>query len=200
MKAEELLLGFDVRQTTSADAPEWDAQRREDFLFRADVLRPLSTDPTVWPSLGGNTLRIASSPGHQDLWSDLQSLQSYVSALDKTVASRSAVIAVTLHLSGGDEAEQNYWHTQVPHPTPSTRQAGWSFLGYDVSDRWLLSGLSNCGFVAAQDDTQALKQQWSQKLNAHHLFDKLEDAIEFKGLSNRRVVEHSPFFVFGIWL
>jgi hypothetical protein len=200
MKAKELLLGFDAREIASEDSSQWDAQRRERFLFRLDVLRPLSTDTIVWPSLCDNDLRIASSPGHQDLWSDLQRLQSCTSALDRSIRRHCYIIAITLHLSEGDEAEQNYWQAQVTYTTPSTRQEGWSFLGYDVSDRWLLSGLSNCGFVPPEDDVQALRQQWGNKLNAYHLFDELKHAIEFKGFSNRRVVEHSPFFVFGIWL
>jgi hypothetical protein len=200
MKAEDLLLGFDARQMSSEDSPEWDAQRREDFLLRLDVSRPLSTDTIVWPSICAEELRIATALGHQDLWSDLQRLQSCTAASERSTTSPYHLVAITLHLTESDEAERDYWQTQVPHPTPSTRQEGWTFLGYDVSDRWLLSGLSNCGFLPPQDDVPALREQWGKKLNAYHLFDELEHAAAFREFSNRRVVEHSPFFIFGIWL
>ena len=60
------------------------------------------------------------------------------------------------------------------------------------------SGLSNCGYTDA--GAASLRSQWAGLLNEHHLLGDLEKAFEFRDLSERRVPEHTPFFVFGLWL
>ena len=72
----------------------------------------------------------------------------------------------------------------------------WEFLGFDVADEWLLSGLSNCGYG---DDAEPLRREWAGHLNGHHLFDNLDKAIEFEALTDKRVEEHAPFFIYGIY-
>jgi hypothetical protein len=83
---------------------------------------------------------------------------------------------------------------------PDRIQPEWRFLGYDVADLGGLSGLANCGFSPELEDREALQRRWGAKLNDCHLFDDLEHAREFKDFSNRRVAEHAPFYVDGIWL
>ncbi len=83
---------------------------------------------------------------------------------------------------------------------PSLRDPAWAFLGYDVCDKWLLSGLSNCGYGTNEAEIQLLRDTYASDLNEHHLFDSIELATEFRRLSDERVQEHAPFFVFGIWL
>jgi hypothetical protein len=58
--------------------------------------------------------------------------------------------------------------------------------------------VANCGFVNTED-ARELKMEWGPKLNDHHLFENLEDARLFTQLSEKRVSEHSPFFIFGLW-
>jgi hypothetical protein len=192
MSDSELLLGFDGRVGGNSS---WDAKRREQFLLRIDVVEPFSTDATVWPSVLDSDLRPPTCIGHQTLWNNLECLQQ---CLGSSVTSHSGIIAVNLHLINDPSDEVNRWKAEVPATIPALRAQVWSLLGYDVADRWLLSGLSNCGFLPGED-VQALRREWSTKLNDHHLFDKLENAIEFRQLSDQRAVEHSPFFVFGIW-
>ena len=192
MNGEELLLGFDGRVWGNSDT--WDAKRREGFLLRTDVVQPLSTDTTVWPALLDSSLRPPACMGYQTLWNDLECLQS---SLVSSASSSFATIAVTLRLIN-DASEADLWRAEVPTTIPALRAETWSLLGYDVSDKWLLSGLSNCGFLPGEN-AQALKEKWSDKLNDHHLFDTLDSAMEFRAVSDERAVEHSPFFVFGIW-
>lgn len=193
MSSKELLLGFDrrVRQTSHT----WDAKRRERFLLRIDVVQPFSTDTTVWPSALDSDLRPPTCIGHQTLWNDLVCLESSSRSSDP---SSFWLIGVTLHLANNSSEEATRWRSEVPSTSPAVRAEAWSLLGYDISDKWLLSGLSNCGFLPG-DDVQALRREWSSKLNHYHLFDRLENAMEFRARSDRRAVEHSPFFVFGIW-
>ena len=193
MSGEELLLGFDRRVGGNSDA--WDAKRREQFLLHVDVVQPLSTDTTVWPSVLDSDLRPPNCVGHQTLWNDLVCLESSSPSSDPD---SSWLIAVTLHLAKNSPKEMSHWKSEVSPTSPAIRAEAWSLLGYDVADQWLLSGLSNCGFLPG-DDIKALRREWSSKLNQNHLFNRLENAMEFKDLSDQRTVEHSPFFVFGIW-
>ena len=41
---------------------------------------------------------------------------------------------------------------------------------------------------------------WGPRLNEHHLFKNAESAFAFRLVTNRRVPEHAPFFVYGLWL
>lgn len=76
---------------------------------------------------------------------------------------------MTLHLINDSSDEKDRWKTDVPATIPALRAEAWSLLGYDVSDRWLLSGLSNCGFLPGED-IQAFREKWSDQLSDHHLF------------------------------
>lgn len=69
----------------------------------------------------------------------------------------------------------------------------------DVSDHFLLSGLSNCAYD--EDELVALKPVWSPHLNEHHLFTDVAKTQDFKAITNRRVKfkSHAPFFVFGLY-
>lgn len=195
VKSEELLLGFDAREMNIKDSPAWDADRRNGYLFRADVLKPFSTDTSVWPSILDDASRPALCVGYQDLWNDLGCLRSHIPQ-----AQTCQLIAVALQLTNVDQVERDYWSSAIPPTIPSSLGEDWSFLGYDISDRWLLSGLTNCGFLPSLDDAEALKRKWGRLLNSNHLFNSLEYALEFAALSDKRAAEHAPFFVFGIWL
>jgi len=80
---------------------------------------------------------------------------------------------------------------------PSEPAEGWELLGYDVSDDWLLSGLTNCGY--RQEELEPTRQKWSSRLNRHHLFDAITDAAAFRQVTNERVPEHAPFNVFSVY-
>lgn len=186
--AEELLIGFDLRLKDHSE--RWTLQRRDDFLFRTDVGLPYSVDTTVWPSIFESGERPAHCIGHQDSWNDLECLRSHSSNITSGL-----FIAITLH---GDSQILNQWRSATPLTNPQERDEAWGFLGYDVADRWLLSGLGNCGFLDTED-VRDLKMEWGPKLNEHHLFENLEQARLFTELSDKRVSEHSPFFIFGLW-
>jgi len=75
--------------------------------------------------------------------------------------------------------------------------AGWVCLGYDVADAGLLSGLTNCGYTAAEKD--ALVEDWAAHLNDLHLFGTARAAHRFAEHADRRVPEHAPFYVYGLY-
>ncbi len=75
----------------------------------------------------------------------------------------------------------------------------WTLLGYDVADSGFTSGLSNCGYRPDIDDVESLRRDWGPKLNERGLFDALEHADEFRRVSDARIPEHAPFFVFALY-
>jgi hypothetical protein len=71
-------------------------------------------------------------------------------------------------------------------------------LGYDVADVHFTSGLSNCGYLG--EEREWLRSKWGRDLNEHHLFRESTRALEFVAVTDKRVPEHAPFLVFGVYL
>ena len=44
-----------------------------------------------------------------------------------------------------------------------------------------------------------LRRRWGPHLNEHHLFDDMDRAVEFEAMTDKRVEEHAPFYVYGIY-
>jgi len=187
MQHIEKVIGFDLRVNGDEEDAEWSAARRDQYLLRPDVKRPLSTDVWVWGSV--------MSPDHsRELSPDLDALaRSALAAPPPTPW----IVALTILIEPGHTDAEVAWgeaiaYLQGAFPLPS----GW-LLGYDVSDSFLLSGLSNCGY--SPHEIEALKQHFLPRLNRFHLFDDPEHALAFKAETNKRVSEHSPFFVYGLY-
>lgn len=212
--SQQLLLGFDARLGSPADPLDWNEHRRDRYLLRRDVSRPISTDVAVWPTIfdSGVVPRPSFVGPYQDLWEDLAALTAH---LDTAPARpRASIVAISLRYDACTDAEKTSWdrllagfdplvgpegQSAPPATSRSTaRGDDWDFLGYDVSDQGGLSALSNCAFDPGE--SEALRRRWQPRINAHHLFADLQDALDFRDTSNRRVTEHAPFFVFGIWL
>lgn len=88
----------------------------------------------------------------------------------------------------------------VTHPEwewPLERPAGsHSLLGYDVADAGRISGLMNCGYTGEHAE---LQDRFARHLNRNHLFSDRERALHFRRVADRRVPEHAPFFVYGLY-
>jgi hypothetical protein len=198
--SNDLLLGFDAREMwlgPREDRPEGD---QSCFFLRQDAIKQLSVDIMIWASVF-QVDQVLTRPQWtgpiQSLWNNLQTLQTY---LYQCEAKPYWIIAVTLcsDLCEGEELET--WKLRAATIQPALPDEAWDLLGYDVADEWLLSVLTNCGFDKLTEDVEAIRKKYVPALNAYHLFDALEPATEFRMLSDERVQEHAPFFVFGIWL
>lgn len=113
------------------------------------------------------------------LWHSLEEFRSGISEL-KTLISVNYVVLLMDH----GNTENNF------KPLPQEAE----FLGYDIGDHMLISGLMNCGFRES-DWADFDLEQYVPHLNRWHLFDELEPALEFKKMSDIRVKEHAPFSV-----
>jgi hypothetical protein len=215
---EELILGFDARILENERVSIWSGERRSDFLLRPDVLQPFSTDPLVWPSIFQvcEIFRQSYVGFYDDLWENLEQLKEYIQKKVHVPLPSYCIVAITLatgilnhgeremweeHLTGVIPVEQGWQKvTSISAANPSIPADSWVLLGYDVSDIHGLSGLSNCAFVPEIEDPQGIRNTWRPHINKFHLFEELDKALNFRIISNERVKEHAPFFVFGIWL
>jgi len=200
---EEQIVGYDAREhwlTTE----NWTEERKQSFLYRLNVLKPLSIDRRVWPTIFEAEQRPIPTQrsGFQDCWSDFSSLQSAVTQAFQEEPMRAwRMIAITLILGNYCQGDDVPWSSRLPPTYPNQRSASWVFLGYDVGDQWMLSVLSNCGFLPGLDDVPKLRNEWGGRLNQFHLFQHLDDAIAFKGFSDDRLrADQAPCFVFGLWI
>lgn len=76
------------------------------------------------------------------------------------------------------------------------KPASLEFLGFDVADFSGISALSNCEYRRAEKER--LIPIWIPRMNGHGLLTSFEHATEFRQLSDSRIPEHSPFWVYGL--
>ncbi len=209
----ERLLGFSAREmwlTPGAvwvgdvlDRVGWNENRKKRHLLREDVKRPLSTDYLVWPTVFDlYESRQLSGPTHegsiQDLWSNLDELERCLRSRRTPASQHCWIIGVTV-IADVNDTDKARMSSIAKSPTePPMVSETWKFLGYDVSDRWLLSGVSNC-LHNGMPEFRELKAQWKTCLNSFHLFTDLCDATGFKTVIDQVVQRHAPFSVFGLW-
>ncbi|MBN8594955.1 MAG: hypothetical protein J0M33_24595 [Anaerolineae bacterium] len=189
----EQIVAYDVRYLISDWAFPYQPERRHLFFLRDDIQQPYSTDDMVWVSVLNRYDDLPAWRGTvQNLWQELGEMDTFFAAHGGYPASTLRIV-ITIVLQ--DEQEALHWEGY--DFKPMTAAFGGQLLGYDVSDRFLLSGLSNCAYD--EDELVALKPVWSPHLNELHLFTDVDKAHEFKALTSDRVKGHAPFFVFGLY-
>lgn len=115
----------------------------------------------------------------QDLYNSIVHLQAIA-------PSGSWIIAITEQLDP-DELDQ------YPPIIKEFDLTSWQFLGFDVSDYFLLSGMNNCGYFVSSD------QIWKPLTNQFGLFVCLSDAERYCQFADEFCPEHAPFSVYGIY-
>jgi hypothetical protein len=200
------MLGFDARHTTEdcATNPLPHDMRRQ-FLLRPEIERPLSIDPMIWRTHfkyhpGINALLGRQKPRLIDVDPDCSgglrlSLERMKQRLSEHV--RPAVL-LAVELFAPEETTVAEFPSSLiySHADPSVVPAGAVLLGYDVADAGFISGLSNCGY--SDEELGELRQEWGEKINDLGLLRTQDDAFAFVEITNRRVPEHAPFWVYGL--
>jgi hypothetical protein len=187
MRPNELLLGFDAREMWLDVAEYWPEERKRTFLLRQDIVKPLSTDIWVWRSVFDveHTLNRPQWTGPiQELWEDLATLQAYLDTAWSERTLPSWIIAVTLQEDGCESEDLLEWYVRVSKSFDETVPGALPLSGYGTNETEL----------------QILRETYASSLNEHHLFDAIKPAVDFMHVSDERVQEHAPFFVFGLWL
>lgn len=183
---------FDLRIPLDEQRAEWkescSGRCIDDFFLGKNIDVPLSVDNNIWDQpvvnvehqKGDSDLKwLLSIMPTSGLWHSLEEFRSGISEL-KTLISVNYVVLLMDH----GNTENNL------KPLPQEAE----FLGYDIGDHMLISGLMNCGFRES-DWADFDLERYVPHLNRWHLFDELEPALEFKKMSDIRVKEHAPFSV-----
>jgi len=201
---QEKIIGYDAREYWLTFRQGWTEQRKQNFLYRLDILKPLSVDTRVWPTIFESEQRPAPDGriGFQTCWANLSDLQTAVTRAFQEKPMRAwRMIAITLVLGRYCQNDEVPWSSRLPPVNPDQLGMDWIFLGYDIADQWMLSALSNCGFLPDLDNVPKLRASCTPRLNKFHLFQNVDDAILFKHFSDQRLKDdHAPCFVFGLWV
>jgi len=201
------LLGFDAREN------EQDGRKtpipidvREVMLLRPEIELPLSIDTHIWPSHFLHYPFIREAMGRRDpplietcqgdeggLWLNLALMRQKLSRNER----KAVLIAVEL-LAPQDTTVSEYpsqliYSTPEPHSVPG----GSVCVGFDVADTGFWSGLSNCGY--SEDEREKLRPEWQSKINDHGLLQTEQDALVFREMTDKRVPEHAPFWVYKLY-
>lgn len=202
------LLGFDIRVDFKAQSNYWTQKRRKTYLLNAEVEQPLSVDSAVWPSVfefpsiiadgmprpAAPRLAVDAAVIEQQLWLNLE-------AMRKSVRNSNGIGGkeIAIEILAETELSPDKFGSSILErsPTPSELPGQSQLAGYDLADAGFLSGLSNCAYV--QDERLVLGKEWNSRLNAYGLFAQLADAIKFKNITDSRVREHAPFWVFALY-
>lgn len=191
----ERVLGYDIREAWCSMERLWPRPRRDLYLLRNDVVKPLSVDVIVWPTvfadgqveachldephLGNAGAARPSFVGPcQSLWTDLGAMERAAPLVP------SAVIAVIASLDDDEFI-----------PLRASPAARWDSLGFDVADPFLLSGLTNCG---RGHDREFEREEFGGQLNEHHLFRARDAAVRYAAQCSERIKEHAPFAVYEV--
>lgn len=206
-----LVLGFDTRERFVPREALFPASRVQRFLLVEDCEKPLSTDVRVWPTvftnpnvdrlglhafaLGRRGVPLPESAGPlQDLWLSLDEMNAALRA--GTLQGPATTLAITV-----DETWRSPLGTGPTSPIGETDPAelddGWTFLGFDVSDRFLVSVLMNFSYPG--ETKEDVRRTWAPHLNRRHLFHDAATAVSFARASEARVGKRGPFSVYGLW-
>lgn len=212
------IVRFDVRLDKSDYLDTlWDRERRQSYLLRPDVEWPLSVDPLVWPSvfyseifkeavnLPYSSIELPPSTDDGDYWLNLDRMKEHYDSHKKAGTGgvivgielffpETSLVGEVVHYEELDGIQCGIW---LGRTVPSELPPGSELLGYDVADAGWISGLTNCGYLS--DEKEPLARAWASRLNNFGLLASLDDAMEFKRLTDERVKEHSPFWIYGIW-
>lgn len=186
-----LYAGADIRRHPALADTNWTPERRKQYLLRTDVVRPLSVDRLVWDVPRGPDAPAEQTPLP---WFSPDDVYRQAAA-SGTGQGRWVVVAI------GAVAENPEEETAIARGTGSDSEIKvlpeWTFLGFDVTDG-SISGLCNCGYH--EPELAILRPTWASRLNEHGLFSEMADALAFRKLTDERVTEHAPFYVYGMWI
>lgn len=220
--SNELILGFDAKEMWLRTGEYYDnyddatyEKLKESYLYRLDVEKVLTADNLLWSGVFYLVQNVREywkyEPPYTCTFStkmcaNLNELEQSLNRVEELKGKRIWITAFSIIEGECNKKDLEWWksiltssHSSLPAVTPSTPEAGWRFLGYDILDGIEgVSGLSNCGIH--ENKKQALREKWGPNLNEHHLFDDVSKAVEFKEFIDKEVPEHAPFYIYGIWL
>lgn len=202
MTKETVSLGFDLRlRATDYASKVWSPEHRGLYLLREDVEWPMSVDRSVWPSFLQSHYFDAKAhrvPNPRFVNQDTANLENDFGLL-RDIMNLARLPGADLGVGIGVQViSQELERIELLLGIEADAiPAGATVLGFDVATATPISGLSNCGYD--QNELPQLRSKWGSNLNEHGLMESLDDAFEFREMTNRRVPEHAPFYVYQLF-
>lgn len=192
---KEYLIGFDVREMWTKFQDTWDLKRRDMFLLKQDILKPISVDKNVWNSVFELlNIEIPSNIGwRQGIWLDINIMRESVPSLIPEHYEYWE-IGITQFLE--EQVAERIGAPYLPVNPPSVADE-WQLLGYDVAELGLLGGLSNAGY--RYEMKSYAYTEFSRHLNHYHLFEDEKIAHHFSEWTQLRDSGHGSWYVTGMY-
>lgn len=122
-----------------------------------------------------------------NLWSSASGENTLVSSLHEILHFQEDFIIIAVVRWSVDERLASH-DAELP-----AEPDAWKFLGFDITDETLISGLHNCTLVD--------EEHWLfSSLNESRLIPTFDLAQRFRRECDREAPEHAPFFVNGVWI
>ena len=192
------LLGFQLR--IIAKKIKWSQERRQQYLLIQDIRYPLSVDKTVWPyhenkedkaSMFQDSDIEDSPPNGLNVY-NLKNMpsQNYKNKENFTL------VAITTTPNAASSLKEMHKINSTSYTIEDIKNSNWEFLGYDIADKHLISGLMNFGHSKEEKDT--LLSTYISNINLHGLLSTGEIAQKYANHCNDRYKNHAPFFIYGL--
>jgi hypothetical protein len=192
---EELMIGFDAREMSIDFNQAWTDDQKQIFILRQDILKPVTVDTWIWKTVFevADIQLPAYVSLRGDLWAELSKLRLFLKS--SAITQPYWVIAVT---QVGTQTELEEWLYYRDVIKPSEVGDSWKFLGYDIAEETLLSGICDMGY--REDEGAFARQKYAPHLNQYNLFTDREIAADFAKWSNQRDPGHGPFRLYKLYL
>ncbi len=211
MYSNSMVAGFDLRlkEKSKGQIAHWEKVSKSGLVKHCKNNTILSADESIWFSPDYKDFKnvvldfIRADPKLRFRY-DFDSITcNYFSLLnevptnwiEKRLPKRVGNVCL-IAISFNKEIVPSRWHSEAVYSSLSFEKYNWQFLGYDVCDRMLYSGLHNTKF--SQEEIHKYKN-FRSLINKCGLFNSEEDAIEFCSITNLRIPDHKPFYPVSIW-
>lgn len=185
MKA--FIAGYSVRslQTDS----DWTDQRRARFLIRPEVSLQKSVDFNVWEEKAHDAINTDIGRLPLPAWRNLDELLE-ITNYQKSDP-RWALLTMFIHVQGSIPG-----YIEAFGASSIDASMHGFFLGFDVADEGLTSALCNCAYT--EQEMIFATEEYAGQINRHGLIGELSCAKNFLKYSDKRVPDHSPFYVYSL--
>jgi hypothetical protein len=195
LRINETVLSFQLR-TPINQLEKWDPARRATYLLREEIIRPLSVDEAVWPCLKDDSLSREIFLDPEDSPNGLR-LHSIKFKAALPVKNAAILLAITVQEPDANQLRARHKISSSLINVRKLHSHGFDLLGYDVADAWFASGLANCGYAPGTKIN--VSARYGKALNDYGLFSGIIEAGLFRVECDKRVPEHAPFTILGLW-
>jgi hypothetical protein len=169
------------------------------YLLNSETNFPLSVDTSVWPSVKSD-LRADEIFYDYDVVSNGLNLFNLRDDQYKPLTTHNINKSIVIAIGFCPKDAQHLIKQHKINFSPTNdkiQKKLLHFLGYDICDNWLISGLMNCGLDKSNHDR--LKSVFKRYLNNYGLFYDFNIAMQFASEINNIISGHIPFIPSGLF-